>query len=113
MSAPSFCCTFTAVAGIGLSPLTVARMIMSRSATVSPAASIAARLAAAAMSLVTSPGAATCRRWIPVCCSIQAPVVSSSRSSSAFSTTRAGTYRPVPRMRVRGSMTAGNMGRGG
>jgi hypothetical protein len=90
-SAPSFCWTCTAVAGMGLSPLTVARMIMSRSATVRPAASMADRPAAAAMSLVTWPGPATWRRSMPVCCRIQPSVVATRASISAFVTTVGGT----------------------
>src|ERR1700761_1435580 len=95
-SAPSFCWTWTAVAGMGLSPLTVARMIMSRSATVSPAASMADRPAEAAMSLVVSPGAATWRRSMPVCWRIQPSVVETRGSISALLTPLAGTWGAGP-----------------
>jgi hypothetical protein len=59
VGAPSFCCTCAAHAGMGLSAVIVATMIMSISAAVSPAASSAARAACTAISLVTSPSAAT------------------------------------------------------
>src|SRR5882724_9112465 len=101
-SAPIFCCTLTAVAGIGLSPVTVPTMIMSRSVGPRPAASSADRAAAAAMSLVFSPSPAMRRSRIPVRSAIQASEVSTIRSRSAFVRTLAGVYRPVPTMRLLG-----------
>src|SRR5947199_159149 len=61
-TAPSFCCTNTAVAGIGMSGVTVPTMIMSRSAAVKPAILSALSAAAVAMSLVTTSGGARPRR---------------------------------------------------
>ena len=89
-SAPSFCCTCTAHAGMGVSPLIVPTMIMSRSATLRPAASSARRPAAAAMSLVTSSSAAMWRRRMPVRSAIHASEVSTTFSRSALATTRSG-----------------------
>jgi hypothetical protein len=56
--APSFCCTKTAVAGIGMSGVTVPTTIMSRSLGRSPAMSRAFFAAAVAMSLVFTPSGA-------------------------------------------------------
>jgi len=89
-SAPIFCWTLTAVAGMGLSPVTVPTMIMSRSDALRPADSRAARAAAAAMSLVFSPSAAMRRSRMPVRSVIHASDVSTNFSRSALVSTLAG-----------------------
>jgi hypothetical protein len=82
--APSFCWTNTAVAGIGMSGVTVAMRIMSRSLADSSAASRACLAAAVAMSLVTIPSGAMRRCLMPVRSVIHASLVSTIFSRSAF-----------------------------
>ena len=64
--APSFFCTKQAVDGKNMSGVTVATMISSMSAAVTPAASMALRAALVAMSLVAISGPAMRRSLIPV-----------------------------------------------
>ncbi|MCP9976921.1 hypothetical protein [Actinomadura madurae] len=64
----------------------------------SPAARSARSAAAAARSEAASPGAATCRRAIPVRRSIQDGSRPSARDSSSLATHSRGRWAPVPRI---------------
>jgi hypothetical protein len=88
--APSFCWRKTAVAGIGMSPVTVPTMIMSRSSARMPAASSAFCEAKWAMSLVLMPSGAMRRSRMPVRSEIHASEVSTIFSRSKFVRTTSG-----------------------
>ena len=74
--APSLACTITAAEGKGMSGVTVPTMIMSTSSGRMPAIFSAFFEAAAAMSLVASPGAAMRRAPMPVRSRIHESLVS-------------------------------------
>ena len=79
-----------------MSGVTVATMIRSRSAAATPAVSSARRQAGRAMSVSASSSAAIRRSRMPVRVMIHSSLVSTSRSRSAFESTRSGTWQPRP-----------------
>jgi hypothetical protein len=88
--APSFCWRKTAVAGIGMSGVTVPTMIMSRSFARTPALSRARSAANRARSLVTIPSGVTRLSLMPVRSVIHASVVSTIFSRSTLVRTMSG-----------------------
>src|ERR1041384_3874552 len=96
--APRLFWTMQAVAGIGMSGVTVAQMMRSTSDTATPADSSASRAARVANCDMYSSSVATRRSRIPVREVIQSSDVSTIFSRSALVRTREGRQAPVPRM---------------
>src|SRR5690606_10338642 len=93
---PSRCWILTAVAGKVLSGVEVATMMQSRSAGAMPASASAARAAASPREAVVSSSAAMKRWRMPVRCTIQASLVSTTPSSSRLLTALRGKAEPTP-----------------
>ena len=89
--APSWSCTRQAVAGKGMSGVTVATMMRSTSAGLTLARSRHSRAARVARALVPVPGSTTWRCRIPVRVRIHSSEVSTTFARSALVITRSGT----------------------
>ena len=89
-----------AVAGIGMSGVTVARTIRCTSSGATPAASIACRPASMAKGDNVSSSPATRRSLIPLRVRIHSSEVSTIFSRSALVSTPSGTAEPTPAIRI-------------
>ena len=89
--APIFSCTRQAVAGNGISGLTVATMMTSTASAEMPRSARHSRAASAARSLVATPGSTRWRSRMPVRSTIHSSEVSTIVSRSALVSTRGGT----------------------
>ncbi len=98
--APSFCCTVTATAGIGMSGLMVPTMMQSIWLGSISAVSQARRPASAARSDVERPSSRMRRAPMPVRSRIHESEVSTSFERSSLVNTLSGTALPVPAMRA-------------
>ena len=95
---PSFSCAQTAVAGKGVSPVTLATMIRSSWSGAIAAVSIAARAASTTRSDVSTSSSAKWRASIPVRSRIHSSFVSSVSSNHVLGTRRGGSVDPTPLM---------------